>query len=120
MASTWSPDTCSPAYAPCILETTPDGKVLISITRLCSHHTTMRALLLSDAVLFARIVSTQQVKNFAGEEVANELGIEQGDVTWRVDVDDRIVFTTGLNAQRRATLQTAINLRVGAGLVIVE
>jgi hypothetical protein len=41
-------------------------------------------------------------------------------IPWRVEADGRFFVTTGLNAQRRARLQAAVDARVGAGKVVIE
>ena len=125
MAHLWHPDTCGPDASPCVLEIVDGHKGLVRVIRLCAHHAAIRAGLANDDVLFDAVLATNRAKNRAVDETQKELGTVEINGTkaippWRIEADDRVIITTGLNATRRTRLQNAIDTRLGAGKVIVE
>jgi hypothetical protein len=117
MAKLWYPDTCRNGQ--CILEIVDGHQGLTSVVQTCAHHNNMRGGLGSDNELFDRVLGTNRVKNKATIDAAAELALELAEVPWSVNDQDQIVIVTGLNATRRARLQTAVDNRVGPDLVVI-
>jgi hypothetical protein len=110
----WHPDTCRNGQ--CIIEVDHDWAQALSVVQTCSLHTGL------GATYFDIVLAANRVKNGAIAEAVAELGSLDGGalIPWRVEADGRFFVTTGLNAQRRARLQAAVDARVGAGKVVIE
>jgi hypothetical protein len=111
----WHPDTCRNGQ--CVIEETKDAEpVLVSIVQTCLLHAGL------GPNYFTLVLAANRVKNGAIAEAVAELGSLDGgaSIPWRVEADGRFFVTTGLNAQRRARLQAAVDARVGTGKVVIE
>jgi hypothetical protein len=110
----WHPDTCRNGQ--CIIEVDHDWAAALSVVQTCSLHTGL------GATYFDIVLAANRAKNGAIAEAVAELGVTDGGATilWRIEADGRFFITSGLNAQRRARLQTAVDARVGAGKVVIE
>jgi hypothetical protein len=112
----WHPDTCRNGQ--CIIEVNKADWTVASVVQTCAHHAGRGHA--TEQALFEAVLERNRIKNYATYEAALEAALDHALVPWRLDDEDRIVITLGLNAQRRARLQAAVDARVGAGKVIIE